>query len=126
MAATPVGTTNADLLKAIIRSITPWAITTMVTLVARLGYHITLQVAIQILVVAGAALTVVAHLLEKKWPWVGVFLGWIGAPVYPLTPKQTQAKIANLQAQLLLLGVDATTGGVTKAEAAPPVVAVGP
>jgi len=91
-----------NLLKAVIRSLTPWAISGVVYVVTHLGYHVSMVTATEIAAVLGTLVTIGAHALEVKWPWFGVFLGWIGAPAYDptVTKAQLQAQIAVLEAQL--------------------------
>jgi hypothetical protein len=91
-----------NLLKAVIRSLTPWVISAVVYLVTHMGYHVSMVTATEIAAVLGTLVTIGAHALEVKWPWFGVFLGWIGAPAYDptVTKAQLQAQIAALEAQL--------------------------
>lgn len=91
-------TTNT--LKAVVRSLTPWAASVVAALIAHFGYHVSNVVATQIVVAAGTGLTVVLHAAERKWPWVGALLGWAGAPQYAPSNK---AVIAQLQAQVAAL-----------------------
>lgn len=93
---------NKNIYKAIVRSLTPWVISGVVYVITHLGYHVSLSTAAAIATVLGTVVTIGAHALEVKWPWFGVFLGWIGAPAYQptVTKKQLQAEIANLTAQL--------------------------
>ena len=85
-------------LKAIVRSLTPWALSALAGLVAHFGWHPSLALEIQLFTAAGAGLTIVLHAAEKKFPWVGVFFGWLGAPAY--APSAKNALIADLQAKL--------------------------
>ena len=69
-------------------------------LIARLGYHVSLTTTIAILGIAGGVLTIVLHAAETQWPSLGIFLGYIGAPVYPPSTKVSQAaQIATLENQ---------------------------
>ncbi len=87
--------------KAIIRSLTPWATSVAAAVIAHFGFHVSAIVSAQIVVYAGTVLTVLLHALETRYRWVGVFLGWIGAPVYePGAKASMQATIASLQAEL--------------------------
>lgn len=102
--ATPV----PNAYKAILRSLMPFVEGAVVAVVAHFGWHINLATAAQVLVVVGGALTVVLHAAESRWPWVGVFLGVLGAPAYVPSAKATQAgvlatqdaRIATLEAEL--------------------------
>lgn len=88
--------------KAIVRSLTPWVISGIVYLVTHLGYHISMVTATEVAAILGTLLTLGAHALEVKWPWFGVFLGWIGAPAYvpTVTKASLLAQLASLQAQI--------------------------
>lgn len=87
--------------KAIVRSIMPWIISSAASAIAHFGYHVTLPVTIQILGVVGAFLVVVLHTAETRWPWVGVLLGYVGAPVYaPSVKVQSQVYTASLEARI--------------------------
>ena len=93
---------SPNTLKAIIRSLTPWAIGLVASLIAKFGYHVSLSVVSQIVGIVGIGLTVIAHALEVKWPWFGVFLGWLGAPAYSpiVTKAELQAQLTALEASL--------------------------
>ena len=98
----PVPASNA--FKAIVRSLMPFVLSGAAALIARLGYHVTLTTTTEILGIVGGALTIVLHAAETQWPWVGIFLGYIGAPVYaPSTKVSYEAQIASLQAQMATL-----------------------
>ena len=87
--------------KALVRSLTPWAISVVASVIAHFGYHVSLTTASQITVAVGTVLTIGAHVLERRFPWVGVFLGWIGAPAYAPSVKQSLAlKVASLEAEI--------------------------
>lgn len=87
--------------KSIIRALTPWLLSTIASVVAHFGFHVSSATTIQILAGAGAVLTVLLHTLEARFPWVGVFLGYLGAPVYAPSVKIVQAsQIASLQAEV--------------------------
>ena len=100
---TPVPQAQTNPFKAIIRSLTPFAIAAVVGGAAHLGYHVTMGTAAAIVAGAGGFITVAVHALEPRYPWVGVFLGWLGAPGYTPTTKVTvvslQAEIDALKAQ---------------------------
>ena len=109
--------------KAIVRSLMPFVLSGAAALIARLGYHVSLQTTTLILGVAGGALTVVLHLLETKFPWVGAFLGYIGAPVYaPSKAKVKDAMIATLEAQVATLMAKASEASNPSTPTAAPVV----
>jgi hypothetical protein len=93
---------NTNLLKATVRSLTPWVISGVVYVITHLGYHVSLSVAAEIAALLGTVVTIGAHALEVKWPWFGVFLGWIGAPAYQptVTKAQLQKQIDALTAEL--------------------------
>jgi hypothetical protein len=86
---------SQNTLKAIIRSLTPWALSLIAGVVAHFGWHPSLALEVKIVGIGGAGLTVAVHALEVKFPWVGVFLGWLGAPKY--APSAKNALIAELQ-----------------------------
>lgn len=91
---------NPNTVKAIVRSLTPWATSVVAAVIAHFGYHVSNTVALQIVVAVGSGLTLLWHALERKFPWVGAFLGWVGAPAYAPSNKQV---IAQLQAQVAAL-----------------------
>jgi TRAP-type C4-dicarboxylate transport system permease small subunit len=103
-------------LKAVVRSLTPWALSVVVAVAAHFGYHLSDVVALQIILGVGGFITVAAHALETKFPWVGIFLGWIGVPAYTLSNKAT---IASLQAQLSALTAKADEATRPSAPSAP-------
>jgi hypothetical protein len=96
----PVPTASTNAFKAIVRSLMPFIESGAAALIARLGYHVSLTTTIAILGIAGGVLTILLHALETQWPAIGVFLGYIGAPVYlPSTKVSQAAQIATLEAQ---------------------------
>jgi hypothetical protein len=100
MATTPVTVTPApesNTFKAIVRTVMPAIYSGVAAVIAHFGYHVSNAVVIQIVSIGFGGLTLVLHAAEAKWPWVGVFLGYIGAPVY--TPS-TKTTVALLQSQL--------------------------
>ena len=106
MATTTVVTTSpeSNALKAIIRSLMPFVESGAAALIARLGYHVSLTTTIAILGIVGGALTILLHALETQWPAIGVFLGYLGAPVYaPSTKISQKSAIATLEAQVAAL-----------------------
>ena len=95
---------SSNAFKAVVRSLMPFVESGAAALIARLGYHVTLTTTIAILGIAGGALTIVLHALETQWPAIGVFLGYLGAPVYPPSTKVSKdAAIAQLEAQVAAL-----------------------
>ncbi len=100
--------------KAIVRSVMPFVISGVASVIARFGYHVSLDTVIQIVGIAGGGLTIVLHALEAKFPWVGVFLGWIGAPAYaPSAKKSLALTVASLQTELAALKGPAASPTVT-------------
>lgn len=85
----PIPATNS--FKAIVRSLMPFVYSGAAAIIAHFGYHVNNATVVQIVAIAGAALTIVLHALETQFPWVGILLGYIGAPVYPPSPKVTLA-----------------------------------
>ena len=115
----PAPTSNA--FKSIVRSLTPWLTSTVVAVIAHFGYHVSNVVAARIIVVAGAALTVVLHALETQFPWIGVFLGYIGAPVYAPSGKTSlKTQVATLESQLAALTATAAENAAPSAPTAAP------
>ena len=95
---------SSNAFKAIVRSLTPWATSVAVAVIAHFGYHITNVTATQVVIVVGTVLTVALHILETKFAWIGVFLGYIGAPVYaPSNKTSLKTQVAVLEAQLAAL-----------------------
>ena len=115
---------SSNTYKAIVRSLTPWAISLVAGLIAHFGWHPSNTLAAQIVGYGGVGLTVAVHALEVKFPWAGVFLGWLGAPAYAPSVKATLvATNAQLQAQLSAIQAQideaqkpsvATSGAVTR------------
>jgi hypothetical protein len=102
MAPSPQPQSNA--FKSIVRSLTPFAVSSAVSAIAHFGYHISNAVALQIIVAVGAALSIVLHALETQFPWIGVLLGYIGAPVYAPSGKTSlKTQVAMLESQLAAL-----------------------
>jgi len=99
---TPAPASNA--FKAVLRSLMPFVYSTSAAIIAHFGYHVSNSVVIQIVTIAGVALTIVLHALETQWPAFGVFLGYLGAPVYaPSTKVSYEAQIASLEAKVAVL-----------------------
>jgi len=96
--------TSSNAVKAIIRSLAPFVYSFIASVIAHFGYHVSLAVTIQIAAIAGLGLTVVLHALETQFPWVGAFLGWIGAPAYaPSTKALLIAHNQTLKSQIATL-----------------------
>jgi len=95
---------NPNLLKALIRTLTPLVYSSVAAVIAHFGYHVSNSTVIQIVSAGFAGLTVLLHSAEVKWPWVGGLLGWFGAPQYTPSTKTTvvslEAQVAALTAQL--------------------------
>ena len=99
---------NSNRIKSFVRSVFPFAESAAASLIAHYGYHVSPVVATYILGFGGAGLSAVLHWLEGHFPWVGVFLGWVGAPAYSPSLKavlassldQAQGQIAQLQKEL--------------------------
>ncbi len=114
---------SSNVLKAIIRSLAPFVYSGAASAIAHFGYHVSLATTIQIVAIVGALLTIVLHALETQFPWVGVLLGYLGAPVYPPSTKALlAAQVQSLESQLatLLAQNPATPAG---ANSIPPAVA---
>ncbi len=110
----PTEQPESNTLKSIVRGLSPLVISAVASVIAHFGYHVSLATTVQILGAASAVLVVVLHSAERKFPWVGAALGWLGAPLYtPSVKTQQAATIAQLQAQ-----VSALTA--TKSEAVSP------
>ena len=110
-----------NVIKSIIRGLTPWAIATAASAIAHFGYHVSPATTIQILAGAGAVLTALLHALEARFPWVGVFLGYLGAPLYaPSKGASQRAQIDALQAE-----VDALRASAYEAKTRSPETAAG-
>jgi hypothetical protein len=113
---------QSNVFKSIVRSLTPFVVSSVASAIAHFGYHISNTVALQIVVALGAALTVVLHALERQFPWIGVFLGYIGAPVYAPSGKTSlKMQVATLESQLAAL----TTAQSEAANPTPPTSATG-
>jgi hypothetical protein len=96
----------------------PFVYSGAAAIIARFGYHVANTTVIQIVTIAGGVLTIVLHALETQFPWIGVFLGYIGAPVYAPSAKVTLAasqkqQIATLEQQLATLATLLQTHGIT-------------
>lgn len=114
----PVPQPSSNAFKAIIRSLMPFIYSGAAGLIARFGYHVTNSTVIQIVAIAGGVLTIVLHALETQFPWVGVFLGYIGAPIYAPSAKVTlaasqKAQIAQLEQQLATFTTLLQAHGIT-------------
>ena len=99
-------------IKSIVRALTPWLLTTLGALAAHFGWHVSNATSLQGLVIAGGVLTVLLHSLERRFPWVGTFLGWIGAPVYePGKASQQATTIASLESEVAALSAKLSAAG---------------
>ena len=112
--------------KDITRFVTPYLLSLIISLAAKLGFNVTLVTAGLILTIGGTALGIVALIFEKWFPWVGAFLGYIGAPVYaPSKAKVKDAMISTLEAQVAeLMAKSAEAVNPSKPTAAPVVTPV--
>ena len=101
MPSTP---TPQDTIRSIVRSLTPWIMSGVIAVAARLNAQIDPQLTAELFAAIGAGLTIGLRALEAKFPWVGKLLGFSGAPTYPPTKKQAAAiTIADLQDQVAKL-----------------------
>lgn len=101
---TPTVPPVSNSFKAIVRSVVPYIEGAVAAAVAKLGWHVTIQTAAEVTLAAGTGLSILLHAAEAKWPWVGAFLGYVGAPVYaPSTKKTLAAQVAQLEAQIATL-----------------------
>jgi len=93
---------STSIYKTIVRTLTPWAIGAVVWVAQRLGFHVNAGTATEVAASIGLALTLIVPPLEKKFPWMGVFLGWIGAPTWTANTSKAQlaAQLAALEVQL--------------------------
>lgn len=99
MKGLPMNILNA--VRALIRTLMPFVYSSVAAVIAHFGYHVSLATVIQIVGGGFVGLTVVLHALEAKFPWIGVLLGWIGAPTYPPSAKvKAQAYTASLEARI--------------------------
>jgi hypothetical protein len=98
----PVPIPASNTFKALIRSLMPFVYSGAAALIAHFGYHVSNSTVIQIVTIGFAGLTIVLHAAESQWPWVGVFLGYVGAPVYAPVVSQT-TQIAQLEALVAAL-----------------------
>jgi len=104
VALAPVTPLQPNVVKAIVRSIMPFIISAFVAVCIHFGYHPTAQTITWVLGAGGGGLTILLHLLEKKWPMVGILLGYIGAPVYTPPKRVLQSnKISQLETQVATL-----------------------
>ena len=109
--------------KALVRTLVPFVYPAVAALIARFGYHVSNATVIQIVAAGGTGLTIVLHLLEEKFPKVGILLGWLGAPVYtPSTKASLSAQIATLEAQLAAIVAQAGEAQAPSAPTAAPVL----
>ncbi len=95
---------STSVFKTIVRIATPWAISAVVWVGQRLGFHVNAGTATEVAAIVGTVLTIVVPPLEAKWKWFGVLLGWVGAPTYTASVSKAQlaAELAALQSQLAI------------------------
>jgi hypothetical protein len=91
-----------NIFKSIVRSITPAVLSAIVWAASYFHYKVNAVTATEVAAILGTLVTIGAHVLETKWKWFGVFLGWLGAPAYDptVTKAELQAQVAALTAQL--------------------------
>jgi hypothetical protein len=124
---TPVPTAQpaSNAFKAIVRSLMPFVYSIVAGAIAHFGYHVANTTVIQIVTIAGGVLTIVLHALETQWPAIGVFLGYIGAPVYaPSTKVTLQAQLASVEAQFAAFVAQSEEAKAMSTPSAPPPVVV--
>ena len=113
-------TFTPNTIQSIVRALTPWLLTTLGALAARFGWHVSNTASLQGLVLAGGVLTVVLHSLESRFPWVGTFLGWVGAPFYaPGKTSQQATTIATLESEVAALSKSLAAQAPQSAPGAP-------
>lgn len=112
-------TASPNAFKAIVRSLMPFVLAGIVALCVRLGYHPTPQVVSDIALAGGAALTILLHAAESRWPRLGVLLGYVGAPVYPPSAKVSLAS-ENADLKDRLAALEAAVAEQALAKVAPP------
>jgi len=78
----------------------PLIYSSVAAIIAHFGYHVSNSTVIQIVTVGFGGLTIILHLAETKWAWVGALLGYIGAPVYVSTKASQAAQISQQAAQI--------------------------
>ncbi len=100
--------TSPSALKDIWRFLVSFLTSALIGLLSRFGFHVNVNDSVIIGSIAGAGLGIVFRALESQFPWVGGFLGLIGAPQFPASAKaqlQTAyqtvlAEYASVQAKL--------------------------
>jgi hypothetical protein len=124
----PVAQPASNAFKAIVRSLMPLVYSGAAGIIARFGYHVSNSTVIQIVTAGFGVATIVLHAAESQWPAVGVFLGYIGAPVYaPSTKVTLQAQLASVEAQFAAFVAQSEEAkAMSPASAPPPVVVVTP
>ena len=104
MTTTAVQNPVPNTIKAIVRRVMPLVEGALVGAIAHFGWHPTATVVAEIVAVVATGLSIILPAAEAKFPWVGVLLGYMGAPVYAPSTKKSQAtQIAALEAQLATL-----------------------
>lgn len=93
----------------IVRALMPFVEGAIAGAVAKVGWHITPEVAGEIAGLVAAGLSVVLRVAETLVPWLGAFLGWAGRPSFPPSEKASlSAQIAQLEAEVASLRANAT------------------
>ena len=88
-------------LKAFVRSVFPFLESSAIAAIAHYAYHVSPTHAAVILSAGGVGLSAVIRWTETHFPWVGVFLGWLGAPTYAPSAKQVLVgQVAQLRDEL--------------------------
>ena len=115
---------SPNLIKSIIRAVFPYLESSAAAAIAHFGFHVSPTSSAAIIALGGTFLATALHSLESKFAWIGVFLGWIGAPAYaPSAKKLLTQTVATLQAE-----IDALKGPAASPTVADlaPVVPAGP
>ena len=108
--------------KTLVRQLMPVVYSLIAAFIARLGYHVSLLSVAKIIGVGTVGLNVVLVPLERKWPWFGAILGWLGAPTY--TPTVSKAALLGRIAELESRDNHPTSQVSTASSGAPVVDAV--
>jgi hypothetical protein len=88
-------------IRAFIRGVMPFVESSIAGFIAHRYFKSSTVTVAQIIAVGGALWSAVLHYLEIHFPWVGVFLGWIGVPAYPQSAKtRLAAQVAALQSEI--------------------------
>jgi hypothetical protein len=96
--------------KAILRGIMPLLYSVVAAVIAHFGYKASPALVAQIVVLGTGGLTILLHAAERRWPWIGALLGYIGAPQYaPSVKKTLEAQVAQLEAEVAQLRAKPST-----------------